>query len=131
MWQNWFFHKKVNQALIYFIQDGATSHSDKRVQAFLHSSLGRRFVLAEDWPPYSPDCNPLDFYFWNEVKDKVFEGRHNNPFKTEDQLKSRILEVWDQCATNLTPIRKAICQFVPRLQAVAAREGHSIKKIFK
>ena len=114
-----------------FIQDGASSHTDKRVQKFLRANLGRRFVVAQDWPPHSPDCNPLDYYFWNEVKEKVFEGRHNTPFSDLTELRSRIEEVWDECATNLIPIRKAMRQFVPRLRAVADHHGCSIKKQFK
>ena len=114
-----------------FVQDGARSHIDKRVQAYLKSELGRRYVCAEDWPPYSPDCNPLDYFFWNGLKDKVYEGRHNEPFANEQELMARINEVWKDCASDLKPIRKAMRQFVPRLEAVARNEGQSIKKVFK
>ena len=38
--------------------------------------------------------------------------------------------MWDQCANNIEPLRKAIKQFLPRLKAVVAKEGISIKTVF-
>ena len=58
-----------------YIQDGATSHTSNLVQNFLNETMPRRFIKKDQWPPKSPDCNPLDFYFWNKVKTKVYEGR--------------------------------------------------------
>ena len=40
-----------------------------------------------EWPPYSPDLNPLDFFFWSYLKDKVYK---NNP-KTLCELKNAII----------------------------------------
>ena len=53
-----------------FIQDSAPSHRAKIVQTFLQQELKCRFVANKEWPPSSPDCNPLDYYLWNEVKEK-------------------------------------------------------------
>ena len=60
-----------------FVQDSAPSHRSNIVQEFLKQELNRRFIKPSDWPPYSPDSNPLDYYFWNNVKEKVYEGRMN------------------------------------------------------
>jgi hypothetical protein len=113
-----------------FIQDSAPSHRHHAVQSFLKEKFKSRFLPSDAWPPGSPDCNPLDFFFWDSVKCKVYEGRHNNPFANYTELKERIEEVWQECATDLTPIRKAIKQFVPRLQAVADKDGGTIKMLF-
>ena len=43
-----------------FVQDGAPSHRSKLVQNFMKTELKRRFVTSAEWPPASPDCNPLD-----------------------------------------------------------------------
>ncbi len=113
-----------------FVQDGAPSHSSNLVQDFLRENLHRRHVRKEDWPPKSPDTNPLDFYFWSRVKRKVYEGRHNRPFKNEDEMIRRIKSVWNECASNKREIRNAMQQFVPRLRAVEEKKGFSIKTVF-
>ena len=51
-----------------FVQDGASSHTAGIVQDFLKTTMKKRFVNKEEWPPSSPDTNPLDYYFWNQVK---------------------------------------------------------------
>ena len=47
-----------------------------------------------------------------------------------DELKRRICNVWDESATDLPQIHKAMKQFLPRLEAVDAKEGGSIKTVF-
>ena len=113
-----------------YIQDSAPSHRKGAVQEFLRQRLKRRFVKNTEWPPSSPDCNPLDYHFWNRVQEKVYEGRHCNPFENEEELKSRILEVWDECTSNMKVIRKALKQFLLRLRAVESKDGGSIKTMF-
>ena len=110
------------------MQDGASAHTSNLVQDFLRDELKRRFVAGTEWPPYSPDSNPLDYYFWERVKTKVYEGRHNNPFRNEGELIARIKKVWKDCANDKKEIRSAIKQFLPRLKAVVEFEGGSIKK---
>ena len=92
--------------------------------------LKSRFVKNTDWPLRLPDCNPLDYYFWDRVQEKVYDGRYCYPFATINELKRRIRDVWDECATDLPQIRKAMKQFLPRLEAVDAKEGGSIKTVF-
>lgn len=113
-----------------FIQDSAPSHRANIIQNYLRDELKSRFVANTAWPPSSPDCNPLDYFFWNEVKEQVYMGRHGKPFRNEKELKERILEVWTPCTRSIATIRKAIKQFLPRLNAVVEKEGGSIKTIF-
>ena len=60
-----------------FFQDGAPSHGSNLVQNYMEETLGKRFVKKTEWPPSSPDCNPLDYYFWNKVKSEVYKNRFN------------------------------------------------------
>jgi len=46
-----------------FVQDGATSHQSNLVQDFLEQTLKHCFVKRVEWPPSSPDTNPLDYFF--------------------------------------------------------------------
>ena len=93
------------------------------------SSSHKRFVKGEQWPPKSPDCNVLDYYFWNKLKEEVYKGRRE-PFENLEQLKRRIKLVWNR-SINVDELRKAILQFRPRLQAVVNIEGGPIKHMFK
>lgn len=113
-----------------FIQDGASSHTSNLVQDFLRETIPRRFVRKDEWPPKSPDSNPLDYYFWNKVKTEVYKGRLNNPFKTEEEMIKKIRSVWKKCASNLSEIRKSMKEFPQRIQAVKDCNGSSIKKHF-
>jgi len=96
-----------------FAQDGAPSHRSALVQIFLSNYLKRCFISAEEWPLSFPDLNPLDYFFWDFVKTRVYEGWYGRPFASEDELKEQIKSVWKDCTTDLTTIRKAIKQFVP------------------
>ena len=113
----------------YFIQDGAPSHTANITQEYLKENFGRRFIRKDQWPPNSPDCNPLDYFFWNrDVKQKVYEGRRER-FQNIDELKKRIRQVWKQ-SYDLGTLRKAIQQFWPRLKAVVKENGSPIKSHF-
>ena len=112
-----------------FVQDTAPSYRANQVQNFLKQKLKCRFVKNTDWPPKSSDCNPLDYYFWDRVHKNVYDGRYCYPFATIEE-KRRLRDVWDECATDLPQIRKAMKQFLPRLEAVDAKEGGSIKTVF-
>ena len=113
-----------------FVQNSVPSHRANQMQNFLKKKLKSRFAKNTDWPPKSPDCNSLDYYFWDHVQEKVYDGRYCYPFATIDELKRRIRDVWDECATDLPQIRKAMKQLLPRLEAVDAKEGGSIKTVF-
>ena len=108
------------------MQDIAPSHHHRMVQTYLLNTLrSRRFEKNIEWSPNSPDVNLLDYYFWDKVKICVYRGLHNNPFNSIDELKHKIVGVWDECVNDLTEIRKAILQFRPRLEAVVEKQGDS------
>ena len=113
-----------------FLQDGAPSHTSNLVQEFLKDKLNKRFVKKSDWPPSSPDCNPLDFYFWDAIKAKVYEGRLNKPFRNEEELKRKIRSVWKKLGTDITIIRKALKEFAPRARTVNETGGSCIKLFY-
>ena len=55
-----------------FIQDSASSHHGNIFQDFLKEKLGKRFIKDTEWPPSSQDCNLLDYYFWNKIKESLW-----------------------------------------------------------
>ena len=69
------------------IQDSASSHRANIIQKFLREKLKSRLVADTESPP--SDCNVLDYYFWNEVKGKVYSGHNAKHFESEKELKDR------------------------------------------
>ena len=98
------------------------------LQDFLEKTLKRRFVKCVEWPPSSPDVNPLDYFFWDLLKTKIYQGTAGEPFSSEEELKTKIKAVWKNCATDLKPLRKAIKQFVPRLRILLQNDIWLIEK---
>jgi len=60
------------------------SHFQGRVTA---KGYSKEFGKGSDWPPYSPDLNPMDYYMWGNVKDKVYKDKP----KTLSEFKSKIV----------------------------------------
>ena len=108
-----------------FGQDFAQLHRANQVQNFLKQKLKCRFVKNTDWPP---KLQPFRLLLLGPRE--IYDGRYCHPFATIDELKRRIRDVWDECATDLPQIRKAMKQFLPRLEAGDAKESGSIKTIF-
>lgn len=114
---------------IYFQQDGATSHTNRKTIALLHeifpSGVISRFGDI-DWPPRSPDLTAPDYFLWGYLKDKVYI---NQP-KTITQLKDNISE-------QIAMISIELCQKVMQNSikiaetCKAARGGHFNDIIFK
>ena len=100
------------------------------MQDFLVKALKRRFVKCVEWLSSSPDVNPLDYCFGDLVKTKIYQGRAGDSFSSEEERKTKIKAAWEDCATDLKQLRKAIKQFVPILRAVEEKQGYCIKMIF-
>ena len=113
-----------------FVQDGASSHTSNLCQNYLAKKFGRDgFVNKNQWPPHSPELNPLDYYFWDAVQVKVYEGRRE-PFTSVEELQARIEDVW-VTAVDGDALRRAILQFRHRLHAIVKNAGGPIKHLYK
>ena len=95
-------YKKLLKVI--FAQDRVPSHRFRLVQDFIQTKLKRRFSRTEEWPISSPDVNPLDYFYWDFLKTKVYERGSGKPFKSEVELKEKIKSVWNICANDLVPI---------------------------
>lgn len=63
----------------YFMQDGATPHTARYTIDFLKDNFGDRVISRTFdlfWPPRSPDLTPCDFWFWGDIKNKVYSKTH-------------------------------------------------------
>ncbi len=64
----WVQRNRRNGVDLLFMQDNARGHSAKATVA----DLGQRGIQCIEWPPYSPDLNPIE-YVWDWMKDYIEE----------------------------------------------------------
>jgi hypothetical protein len=108
----------------FFQQDGAPAHYARAVKNLLNENFTGRWIGRGgpvEWPPYSPDLTPCDFWLWGQLKDQVYSA----PIRTLDELKERIT-----IAINAIP--PAMCQKVinsafKRFQLCAANNGTQVE----
>ena len=108
-----------------FQQDGATSHTSRATQSYLVGSTPS-FIKKDEWPPQSPDCNPMDYSVWASLSEKVYSGR-KTVFK-EEELKDTIRQKWSEISQD--EVRKAILSWKKRLRAVCDQSGGHIDHLF-
>jgi transposase len=99
-----------------FQQDSAPAHKAKINQAWCESEIPD-FVSSQEWPPNSPDLNPMDYAIWGILEAKVNARVH----RSLDSLKSAIQKEWD--ALPMKTVRKSIDAFPARLRAVIHKKG--------
>ena len=77
------------------MQDGTTPDRTKPVFSLLNKmfhetvlGLGyqSKYGYGVDWPPFSPNINPCDYFLWGFLKDQVYRQQ----FKTIADLKAVI-----------------------------------------
>lgn len=101
-----------------FQQDSAPAHKAKSTQRWLDQNL-TDFIASEDWPPASPDLNPLDYCLWNILEEKACSKPHRNI----ESLKANLVKV--AASIPLDVIRAAIDEWPGRLEkCVKAKGGH-------
>lgn len=113
----------------WFMQDGATPHRTNQVFEVLNEHFSDRVLGLDyssrnggvEWPPYSPDLNPCDFFLWGYLKDKVYR---ENP-RTLNALKVAIRREVEEIGPQVR--KKVISGFESRLHAVVEKEGAHIE----
>ncbi|GFS01184.1 transposable element Tc3 transposase [Elysia marginata] len=73
-------------------QGGATSLTSRATRKFLIDQ-GVDFIAKDEWPPQSPDLNPMDYAMWDSLAE-VYMGQ-SIPL-TVNELKAKIKESWRQ-----------------------------------
>ena len=100
-----------------FQQDGATAHTAASTQAMIEQELGWRFWRKDQWPPSSPDLNPLDYGVWDSVAQIACAKAAPNI----DTLRERVAQAW--AAQDPAQVRRTCRGFRRRLEAVVAAHG--------
>ena len=99
-----------------FQQDSAPAHKALTTQNWCSENLPD-FIKTKDWPPSSPDLNPLDYFVWGTLEAKVNATRHDSI----ESLKAKLLEEWDNL--EMGTIRTAIDSWKKRLRLVVEKRG--------
>ena len=101
-----------------FHRDGAPAHTSAVTQDWLaHNPLD--FIGKDQWPPNSPDLNPLNYHVWRAM----LHIYHMYSLKSKNKEKLRVVfqTIWD--ALPQSPIDRAILTFRRRLRTCITAEG--------
>ncbi|CDF41123.1 unnamed protein product [Chondrus crispus] len=71
------------------MQDGAPCHRARVAKRWLCDN----FISVLEWPPYSPDLNPIE-NLWGTLVRSVYA--HQRQFKNVDSLSECIRDAWDE-----------------------------------
>jgi hypothetical protein len=97
-----------------FQQDNASPHNSK--EALTYSILKGLNVL-KDWPPYSPDLNPIE-HLWASMKRRV---AMKHP-RTQQGLIDAMNQFWNDL--TLAEINKYVLGFGPKIDRCIKKKGH-------
>ena len=94
---------KPNFDELFFQKDGTSPHYALRVRDYLNKVFTQRWfgrTGSIEWPPCSPDLTPMDFFFWDVVKNKEYvKNKEKNP-KTVNELKDCIYDAFREIDAN-------------------------------
>lgn len=107
---------------MWFLHDGAPPHVSRVVrehldQAFPHRWIGRRGPV--NWPPRSPDLNPVDFYVWGDMKNKVY----CTEVPSVDDLRERIFQAAEDIRNNREVLARVRRNWLRRSEACILSQG--------
>jgi transposase len=93
------------------VQDNDPKHKSKLVQNWINER-----VDCLEWPPYSPDLNPIE-NLWADVKRRA---EMDNP-KTKEELEAALRKSWSEIDARL--IKKLIKSMPKRCKLVLEKGG--------
>uniref|UniRef100_V5GSF2 Transposable element Tc1 transposase n=1 Tax=Anoplophora glabripennis TaxID=217634 RepID=V5GSF2_ANOGL len=98
---------------MFFQHDGAPPHNSHIVRELLNHNFGDNWIGTygpNRWPPRSPDLTPIDFYFWGDLKDKIYKYRANNVEELREHFENYIQRVSNIHIYNATRSIAKRCQ---------------------
>lgn len=97
-----------------FVDDNARPHRARMV----NEALIEHNVTRMEWPPRSPDCNPIE-HIWSYMKKKLLD--RNEAFHHLQQLANAVVEEWQAVPQRL--IARLISSMPSRVRAVLRARG--------
>jgi len=65
---------------MYYQHDAALPHFSQVIMQYLNHKFPNRWIGrggTKNWPPWSPDLNPLDYHVWGYMKAMVYAQKVN------------------------------------------------------
>lgn len=107
------------------MQDGAPPHWKKGITDFLKSHFQNRIIAIKsnctDWPSFSPDLNPCDFFLWGYLKDNIYKNEIQDVDSLKEMIKNEISKIDNELCVRV------IASFKKRLEAVIQSSGGHIE----
>ena len=94
------------------------AHTARAMQNWLQTNCPD-FIAKDQWPPNSPDLNPLDFHVWGPCWRPITSAIQNRKRSPNWRKSCR----WSGTAYLRDPIDKAVKEFSKRLKACVVAEG--------
>lgn len=116
----------------WFQQDGARPHRTRGIFECLTETFDSRLIALDaqkiihkgfDWPPYSPDLTPCDYFLWGHLKNNIYRNRPT----TIEELKSAV-HVWIN-TIDATTLRNVADGFISRVRKLIEVEGGHIEHL--
>ena len=104
-------------------QDGAPSHRAAKTVEFLRDQ-GIDFIEPDNWPPNSPDLNPVDYAMWGALQERVYIHKPRNI----EELRHAIIVEWGKLSQRF--ITRSIDQWRIRLMKTVEQNGSHIENLF-
>lgn len=115
--------QQVQQSM-WLQHDGAPAHYAREVRAYLNQEYSGRWIGRGgpiEWPPRSPDLNPIDFFVWGHFKEVVFEKENHN----ERELRQKVAVATEHIKRNRSALRRLQNNFFRRCRmCIVARGRH-------
>src|SRR5271157_2636163 len=108
-----------------FQQDGAPAHS-LGSQEWIGQCCPN-FIKKDEWPPNSPDLNPLDYHVWGAMLEK-YKAYTPKPTNMAE-LKTVLEAIWEDLPQDA--LDQAVLAFRKRLQACIRAEGGHFEHLLK
>jgi hypothetical protein len=99
-----------------FHQDSAPAHRAREVQDWCRGHFPG-FISSQEWPPYSPDLNPMDYSVWS-----ILEARAcSKPHKSLEALRRSLEKEWNKISVE--ELRRITENFPKRLKLCVKAKG--------
>lgn len=113
--------KKMEDKVV-FMQDGARCHVSKETMTYLEQN--KRIAVLHEWPPYSPDLNPIE-HLWASMKKRVADQKPS----TDQELKRAMRKFWDDLTHD--EINEYIHGYWRKVQRGLQNEGKPLTRKFR
>ena len=104
----------ASEVPLIFMQDNAPCHKAKIVMEYLK----KKRIKTLDWPPQSPDLNPME-HIWAIIKQKLYSEK-DFP-KNENELIGRVFHIWQNLDKKL--LESLTNHAMKRFHAVVEKKG--------